>query len=67
MRRNQLLFYVNCSLANKSDSELIVIADTVVSGGYYTRVRHAWRANRQTERFMQIPATGIKCEGQGDD
>lgn len=67
MRRNQLLFYVNCSLANKSDSELIVIADAVVSGGYYGRVQHAWRANRRTEKFEQLPVAGIRCEGQGDD
>lgn len=67
LRKHQLLFYVNCSLANKPDSELIVIADAVVRGGYYTRVRHSWRANRQSEKFQQIPVAGIKCEGQGDD
>ncbi|MCM3874343.1 MAG: hypothetical protein ND895_26940 [Pyrinomonadaceae bacterium] len=67
MRKNQLLFYVNCFLANKPDSELVVITDAVVRGGYYGRVRYAWRANRQAEKFQQIPTTGIKCEGQGDD
>lgn len=67
IRKNQLLFYVNCFLANKPDSELVVITDAVVRGGYYGRVRHAWRANRQTEKFQQIPGTGIKCESQGDD
>ncbi|MCM3900477.1 MAG: hypothetical protein ND866_02110 [Pyrinomonadaceae bacterium] len=66
IRKNQLLFYVNCFLANKPDSELVVITDAVVRGGYYGRVRHAWRANRRTEEFEQIPVTGIKCEGQGD-
>jgi len=67
MRKNQLLFYVNCFLANKPDSELIVIMDSVVRGGYYGRVQHAWRANRKAEKFQQIPVAGIKCEGQGDD
>lgn len=67
LRRDQLLFYVNCSLANKPDSELVVIADAVVRGGYYGRIRHAWRANRLTEKFEQLPVAGIKCEGQGDD
>ena len=67
IRKNQLLFYVNCYLANKPDSELVVITDPVVRAGYYGRVRHAWRANRQTEKFQQIPVAGIKCEGQGDD
>jgi hypothetical protein len=66
MRKNRLLFYVNCSLANKPDPELIVITDSAVSGGYYGRVYHAWRANRQTEKFEQIPVAGIKCEAQGD-
>jgi hypothetical protein len=67
IQKNQLLFYTDCLLANKPDPELVVIADTVRRGGYYTRVRHAWRANRQTEKFEQIPVTGIKCVGQGDD
>ena len=62
MRKNQLLFYVDCLRSNKPDPELVVIADNVVRGGYYARVRHAWRANRQTEKFQQIPVTGIKCE-----
>ena len=44
-----------------------MIVDNVIRGGYYGRVRHAWRANRQSEKFQQIPVTGIKCEGQGDD
>ena len=67
IRKNQLLFYVNCSLANKPDSELVVITDDAVRGGYFSRVRHAWRANRKTEKFQQIPVTGIKCEGIGSD
>lgn len=67
IRRSQLLFYVNCARFDKPDSELIVIADGVIRGGYYTRVRHAWRANSQSEKFQQIPVAGIKCEGQGDD
>lgn len=65
--KNQLLFYVDCSLADKPDSELVVITDAVVRGGYYRRVRHAWRANRKAEKFQPIPAAGIKCEGHGDD
>jgi hypothetical protein len=66
MRKNQMLFYVNCSMANKPDPELVVITNPVVRGGYYGRVRHAWRANRKTEKFEQLPVTGIKCEVQGD-
>lgn len=67
MRKSQLLFYVNCSLRDKPDSELVVITDAVVRAGYYARVRHAWRANRQAEKFQQIPVSGIKCEGLGGD
>lgn len=67
LRKNQLLFYVNCSWADKPDSELVVITDAVVRAGYYGRVRHAWRANRKAEKFQQIPGARIKCEGQGDD
>jgi hypothetical protein len=67
IRKNQLLFYVNCSLANEPDAELVVITEAVVRRGYYDLVRHAWRANRKTEKFHPIPVTGIKCEGMGDD
>ena len=67
MRSNQLLLYVDCFLANKPDSELVVITDAVVRGGFHGRVRHAWRANRQTEKFQQIPVAGIKCEAHGDE
>jgi hypothetical protein len=67
IRKNQQLLYVGCFLANKPDSELVVIADTVVRGGYYVRVRHAWRANRKAEKFQQIPVAGVKCEALGDD
>lgn len=66
VRKNQLLFYANCFLANKPDPELVVITDSASRGGYYGRVRHAWRANRQTEKFEQVTAAGIKCESQGD-
>ena len=67
MGKNQLLLYVDCYLRDKPDRGLVVIADDVIREGYYARVRHAWRANIQTEKFQQIPVTGIKCEGQGDD
>ena len=66
MRKNELLFYVDCQRFNKPDPELIVITDGVLRGGYYVRVRHAWRASRQTEKFQEIPTSGIKCEGLGD-
>ncbi len=66
MRKQQWLFYVNCLLFDKPDPELVVIVDDVIRGGYFGRIRNAWRANRQTEKFQQIPVTGIKCEAQGD-
>lgn len=67
IRKNQLLFYVDCFLNDKSDPELIVIVDNVVRGGYYATARSAWRANRLIERFEPLPTKGIKCVGQGDD
>jgi hypothetical protein len=67
MRKKQLLFYATCQRFNKPDPELVVIVDEDIRGGYFGRVRHAWRANRETEKFQQLPVTGIKCEGQGDD
>ncbi len=67
IRKNQLLFYVDCFLNDKPDPELVVIVDNIVRGGYYSTARSAWRANRQTERFEPLPPKGIKCVAQGDD
>jgi len=67
MRKNQLLFYVDCLRFDKPDPELIVIADDVIRKGYFTQIRHAWRASRKSEQFEQISVTGIRCEGLGDD
>ena len=64
--KNQQLFHVDCSLNDKPDPELVVIVDNVVRAGYYTQVRHAWRANRRTEKIEPIPTKGIKCVGWGD-
>ncbi len=65
--KNQMLFHVDCLLNNQPDPELIVIVDNVLRAGYYTQVRHAWRANRRTEKFEPIPPKGIKCVAYGDD
>ena len=67
MAKNQLLFHVDCSLDDKPDPELVVIVDNVLNDGYYTQVRHAWRANRRTEKFETLAAKGVKCVGYGDD
>jgi hypothetical protein len=67
MRKNQLLFYVACLRFDKPDPELIVIVDDVIRKGYFTHIRHAWRASRKSEKFEQISVAGIRCEGLGDD
>ena len=65
--KNQTLFHVDCLLDDNPDPELIVIVDNVLRKGYYTTVRHAWRANRRTEKFESIAPKGIKCVAYGDD
>ena len=50
---------------NRPDKEIVAIVDYQRGVEYFTRVRKAWRANRQTEKFEVIPTRGIKCENDG--
>jgi hypothetical protein len=63
--RNQILVYSMCFYGEKPDKEIVAIADYRPYVEFFTRVRRAWRANRVTEKFEEIPTKGIKCENAG--
>lgn len=63
--RKQVVVYATCLMENRADKEIVAIADYQPGEQYFTRVRKAWRANRQTEKFEVIPTKGIKCENDG--
>ena len=63
--KKQVLVFAFCLLNNQPDGEIVAVADYVEGVQYFTRVRRAWRANRQTEKFEVIPTKGIKCENEG--
>ena len=62
--KKQLFVYAFCLLNNKPDGEIAAVVDKD-DAQYFTRVRRAWRANRQTEKFEAISNKGIKCENVG--
>ena len=49
-----------CRLNGIFDPELVVIARIELTG-HLTDIKKAWRANRITERFEELPTTGIDC------
>lgn len=66
IRKNQVLVsYSACLLNDKLDNEIVAIAYDLPDEEYYTRIHRAWRANRETEKFEEIPVKGIKCENIG--
>lgn len=63
--KSQLLSYSFCLMNNLPDKEIVAIVDYQPDAEYFTRVRKAWRANRQTGKFEVIPTKGIKCTNEG--
>ena len=63
--KSQILTYSFCWTNNQPDKEIVAIVDHQSGVEYFTRVRKAWRANRQTGKFEVIPTKGIKCENEG--
>jgi hypothetical protein len=52
-----------CSSNDALDTEIVAITEqNDESQRYNTRVRHAWRANRQNRRFESTGTLGIECE-----
>ena len=66
LAKGQILFYSTCTLASRPEVEVVAITDAPPRGRYFGRVRNAWRANRKTEKFEELPLTDIKCEVQGE-
>lgn len=60
----QILVYASCRLKNQYNPEIVALVDNQPSEEFLTRVRKAWRANRQTGKFEVLPTKGIKCTNQ---
>jgi hypothetical protein len=67
LRPKQELMLTLCTLNNQPDPEIVALIDLPPRGSYVTRTRKAWRANRLTRKFEEIPIRGVKCEMQGDE
>jgi hypothetical protein len=64
IRKNQILAHSICFIGDEFEPEVLGIFD-YQDKQYFTRVRRAWRANRLSEKFEEIPAKNIKCENEG--
>lgn len=64
LTRTQLLTYAVCFSGNRPDGEIVAVVE-YTDTEFFRRVRRAWRANRATETFEQIPTRGIKCTNEG--
>jgi hypothetical protein len=61
-KKQELLYgSYECKQNNKFTSKLVVLAEQPRKGYFYI-IRRAWRANLQTEKFVEIPTAGIRCE-----
>ncbi len=63
LAKNQRVAYSSCTSGKKveQDAEIVAVFDYVRGVNYFTRLRSAWRANRRSRKFEEIPVTGIKC------
>lgn len=64
-RRHEKLIYASCFSGGKPDREVVAVVDRRQDAEFYTRVSRAWRANRATEKFEEMPTRGVKCENEG--
>ncbi len=55
------LYYHFCYMDNKNDQEIIAIAE-YEEKEFLTKILKAWRADRKTEKIIEIPVDGIKVE-----
>ena len=59
--KNNNLYYHFCYKDGKQDEEIIAIAE-YEEEAFLTKIFKAWRADRKTEKIIEIPTKGIKVE-----
>ena len=62
--RSQVVVMAECSLRGSPDFELIALAKQEDADSFRTIVR-AWRADRSTNRIVQVAVAGIACANEG--
>jgi hypothetical protein len=57
---DEQLLMGTCNYQSQSDPEIIAIVKFIESETK-NEVRHAWRTNRNTQRFEEVPASMVSC------
>ena len=60
--KDKNLFIHFCYKNGKNDQEIIAIAEYDEYAEFLTKIHKAWRADRKTEKIIEIPTAGIKVE-----
>ena len=60
--KDKNLHYHFCYKDDKNDQEIIAIAQYDENAEFLTKIYKAWRADRKTEKIIEIPVEGIKVE-----
>jgi len=57
---DEQLLMGTCNFQSQPDQEIIAIVKFIESEGK-NEVHHAWRTNRNTQRFEEVPASMVSC------
>ncbi len=60
IQAEESLMMGTCKASDKFDPEIIAVVKFGVDE-FKSEVRHAWRANRQTQKFLEIPRENVSC------
>ena len=63
IKKNQVLATSNCFVAKDFEPEVVALFDNEDKENL-TRTRQAWRANRLTGKFEDVPLRGVRCRNE---
>ena len=63
IKKHQVLATSSCFIAKEFEPEVIALFDNQ-DNEYLTRTRRAWRANRLTGKFEDLPVRGVRCKNE---
>lgn len=64
IRKGEEVVYGMCERNGAVDQTILAVAKTE-DAELYTKIRVAYQANLETERFESIPTAGIGCANEG--
>ncbi len=59
-QENEMILMGSCDYAGATDPEIVAIVESVPDQ-VSSEIHHAWRADRKTERFKDVPPDSIEC------